>query len=381
MEDVALTIDGNKIKLVSSANGVRQSVAVLRQAKELALDLEFDQNRHTYGFNLCLIQISDGETCYLFDPFTVEDLKPVWQLFEDPAITKIIHHANNDILLLNKLGCNIRNVIDTDVAAKILNYEKSSLATVLAEDFKIELDKSQQSSNWNTRPLTEEQLHYAALDVNYLHRVKDRLVTEIKQKGRLHWLEEEGRLLEQIEYTEPQDPHLRLKTARNLTYFQIFLLKELFSFREKLAQAANKPSAFIIPNDALVDLARNPDTDVYEFINSTRGIHRSLKTARNEERLRQVLQKARNRAEAHNIGHDFPPPYRRPVRNRETNMRDEALSKVQEEIVRVYGAYASRLIITSSVISEYAFTGKLNVQKQYALDIILETAKALNITL
>lgn len=355
----------------------------MRQSKELALDLEFDQNRFTYGFNLCLIQISDGRgTCYIIDPLPVSDLQPLFELLEDKAVTKIIHHANNDILLLDKLGCNIRGVLDTDVAAKILNYERSSLATVMKDEFGQEIDKSQQSSNWNTRPLTEAQLIYAAIDVIYLHQVKDRLVTQIEELGRLHWLLEEDLLLESLTYSEPENPHLKLRNAFRLNYYQQYILKELYAFRDEMGKQLNKPSSYVISNEGLVDLANKPNTDVHEWLNHTKGIHGALKRPRNEKLLQEAMERARENAKAEGISHDYPQNrWQRPPRTPETEKRKENLTAVQQHLVATYGEFATRLIINQSLITDYSITGQLRCTKQYATDILLHTAAELGISL
>ncbi|WP_161889016.1 ribonuclease D [Pontibacter russatus] len=383
MENTTLTHDGVTIKLIESDGQLQEAVAHLRQNRELALDLEFDQNRFTYGFNLCLVQISDGRgTCYIIDPLPLSSLTPLFALLEDKSITKIIHHANNDILLLDKLGCSIRGVLDTDVAAKILNYERSSLATVMKEEFGQEIDKSQQSSNWNTRPLTEAQLIYAAIDVIYLHRVKGRLVTQIEEEGRLHWLLEENLLLESLTYTEPENPHLKLRNAFRLNYYQQYILKELYAFRDEMGRQLNKPSSYVISNDGLVDLANHPNTDVHEWLNHTKGIHGALKRPRNEKLLQEALERARENAKAEGISHDYPQNrWQRPPRNPETEIRKEELTAVQKHLAARYGEFATRLIINQSLITDYSITGQLRCTKQYATDILLNTAAELNIPL
>ncbi|GAA4425991.1 hypothetical protein GCM10023188_07510 [Pontibacter saemangeumensis] len=383
MENITLTHDGVTIKLIESDGQLQEAVAHLRQHKELALDLEFDQNRFTYGFNLCLIQISDGcGTCYIIDPFTINDLQPLFRVLEDKSITKIIHHSNNDILLLNKLGCNIRGVLDTDVAAKILNYERSSLATVMKEEFSHEVDKSQQSSNWNTRPLTEAQLIYAAIDVIYLHRVKERLVKQIEEVGRLHWLQEENQLLEALTYIESENPHMKLRNAFRLNYYQQFILKELYAFRDEMGKQLNKPSSYVISNEGLVELANNPNTDVHEWLNHTKGIHGALKRPRNEKLLKDALDQAKEKAKAENISHDYPQNrWQRPPRTPETEKRKEELTAVQKQLIATYGEFATRLIINQSLITDYSITGQLRCTKQYATDILFQTAAALDVPL
>ncbi|WP_266203848.1 ribonuclease D [Pontibacter kalidii] len=383
MENTTLIHDGVTIKLVERQEQLQEVIVLLNQSKELALDLEFDQNRFTYGFNLCLVQIADESgVCYIIDPFAIPDLQPLFELFANPAITKIIHHSNNDILLLSKMGCRIKSVMDTDVAAKILNYERSSLATVLKEEFNIEIDKSQQSSNWNKRPLTEAQLQYAAIDVMYLHRIKAKLLTEVEQLGRLHWLEEENQMLESLTYSEPTNPHLKLRNAYKLNYYQQYILRDLFTFREQMGKLFNKPAPYLIPNEALVELANNPNTDIHEWLNHTRGIHGGLKRSRNEKLLKDALHDAKNAAKDNNISHDYPESrWQRPLRTPETEQRKEELTKVQKQIVEKYGEYAARLIITQSVINDYCFTGELRCTKQYATAIVMSTAQELGITL
>lgn len=383
MEFTTLTNNRITIELVSTPEGLAQAVADLSNYKELALDLEFDQNRFTYGFNLCLVQITAGNgVCYIIDPFEIENLRPLFTLFEDQTITKIIHHSNNDILLLDKMGCRIRNVMDTDVAAKILNYERSSLATVLKEEFDIEIDKSQQSSNWNKRPLTEQQLHYAALDVVYLHQVKAKLIAEIERVGRLNWLQEEDILLENLRYTESENPHLRLRNASRLTYYSQFILKALYQFREALGMELNKPAPFIIPNDALVELANEPNVDIHEWLNHTKGIHGRLKRTSYEKKLVKVLEQAKKDAAANNISFDYPVnQFKRPFRTAETEKRKEDLTTIQADVVKNFGEFAGRLVINQSLINDYSYTGQLRCTKLYATQIILDTADRLDINL
>ncbi|RIJ37073.1 ribonuclease D [Pontibacter oryzae] len=383
MENTMLTHDGVTIKLIENQDQLQEALALLNNCQELALDLEFDQNRFTYGFNLCLVQIADeAGTCYIIDPFTINDLQPLFDLLQNGGITKIIHHANNDILLLDKLGCSIKGVMDTDVAAKILNYERSSLATVMKEEFDIEIDKSQQSSNWNKRPLTDAQLRYAALDVIYLHRIKGKLVNEVKELGRLHWLEEENQLLEGLTYSTPENPHLKLRNAFRLSFYQQHILKNLFAFREQMGQQFNKPAPYVIPNEALVELASNTDVDVHEWLNHTKGIHGGLKRSRNEQLLAGAIVEAKQSAQANNISHDYPESrWQRPPRTPETEQRKEELTQVQKCIMTKYGEFASRLIINQSVINEYSVNGNLRCTKAYASHIVQETAEELGIKL
>lgn len=380
MEKNAETLPENEIRLIDSDAALQEILPILRQAPELGADLEFDQNRHTYGFNLCLIQVSDGHTCFLIDPFGVSDLQPLWEIFQDPAITKIFHHANNDLLLLSKLGCQVRGVIDTDVAAKILDYEKASLANVMAEEFGVTINKAMQASNWNQRPLTEEQIRYAAVDVQYLRPLKERLVGKIRELGRMRWLEEECQLLERITYLVPEYPHLRLKGISRFSEYQLHILGEVYAFRDSLAQQLNKPSSYVMSNEALLDLATHPHINVHEWVNHTKGIHRRLKSDRHTNALRKVLRQARQHAEDAHLSHEHPDRrYRRPPETPETLRREEQIRRLQEELTQRFGTTTARMLLNQSHVQHYIQHGELIRTRKYAIEVINEVSAELGL--
>jgi ribonuclease D len=382
MKESPLSFPENNIRLIHSEAALAEILPVLREAGEFGADLEFDQHRHTYGFTLCLIQVSDGKTCYLIDPFTIPDLQPFYDLLTDPALLKIFHHANNDLMLLSKLGCKARNILDTDVAAKILNYEKASLANVLAEEYGLSLNKAMQASNWNKRPLTEEQIHYAAQDVQYLRLLKNRLMEKIRELGRMRWLEEECQLLERINYLPPEFPHLRLKGISHFSPFELFVLQELYAFREILAQQLNKPSGYIISNEALLDLVTHPETDVHEWVNHTKGIHGRLKSDRYTVELARVLTQALKEAQTRGLSHEQPVRrYRRPIETPVTQAREQEALGLQEMLAARYGQHASKLLLNQSMIQHYTYQGELLVPKSYARDLINQLAQELGLTL
>jgi ribonuclease D len=382
MDHPTTPLPENEIRLISSDAELQEVLPQLRQASELGADLEFDQNRHTYGFTLCLIQLSDGHTCYIIDPFGLKDLQPVFDLMEDPGIVKIFHHSNNDLLLFSKLGCKPRQILDTDVAAKIINYEKTSLASVMAEEFGVTIDKAMQASNWNRRPLTEEQIRYAALDVQYLRPLKERLVGKVKALGRLHWLEEEDHLLERISYLVPEQPHLRMKGISRFSPYELYILGEVYAFRESMAAEMNKPAGHIMSNEALLDLALHPDTDVHEWVNHTRSIHGRLKSGRYSRALASVLRQAREAADARELSQEQPNNrYRRPPDTPESLQREEEIRRLQEELTLRYGAFAIRMLLNQSHIQHYAQHGELIRTRQYAIEVINEVAAELGLDL
>lgn len=225
----------------------------------IAIDFEGEWNLHRYGLHLCLIQISDGEANYLFDPVKIKDLRPIWDILENPAILKISHGPQSDLVLLDyRYDVHPRNIFDTEKAAQLLGYESTSLSGLLELHHGIQKNTKVRASNWNIRPLTQKMLEYAAMDVEYLLDVHLRLLDELKDKGRLAWQEEENVRLEDIRHREKEDPHLEIKGAEKLTRRQMAILKFIYEARDKIAEKYDKPAYHIISNQLLIGLSENP---------------------------------------------------------------------------------------------------------------------------
>ena len=159
------------------------------KSSAIAVDTE------TMGLNplrdrLCLIQISDlaGYVCAIRierGQTTAPNLK---QLLEAPQITKIFHFARFDLATLqHHLSIVTAPVFCTKIASKIARTysPRHGLKALVQELEGIELDKTQQSSDWgNVSALSDEQLSYAANDVRYLHALRDKLTDMLKREGR-----------------------------------------------------------------------------------------------------------------------------------------------------------------------------------------------------
>lgn len=232
----------------------------------IAIDFEGEWNLHRYGLHLCLIQISDGEANYLFDPLKIKELRPIWDILENPKILKISHGPQSDLVLLDyRYDVHPRNIFDTEKAAQLLGYESTSLSGLLELHHGIQKNTKVRASNWNIRPLTQKMLEYAAMDVEYLLDVHLRLLDELKEKGRLAWQEEENIRLEDIRHREKEDPHLEIKGAEKLTRRQMAILKFIYEARDKIAEKYDKPAYHIISNQLLIGLSENPPISIEDW--------------------------------------------------------------------------------------------------------------------
>lgn len=138
---------------------------------------------------LCVVQLSSGDgNAHLvqFAPgrYEAPNLKA---LLTDPARLKIFHFARFDVAILRAyLGVETGPVYCTKIASKLVRTytDRHGLKDLCRELLGIDLSKQQQSSDWGTATLSQEQLEYAAADVLYLHRLKEELDRRLEREGR-----------------------------------------------------------------------------------------------------------------------------------------------------------------------------------------------------
>src|SRR5690554_5464757 len=193
------------IQYINDKEGFEKTVAILSSKEAIYIDLEFDKNHFRYGFNLCLMQIFDGETCYLIDPLPDLSIEPVFAVLEDENIEIVCFAFSEDMRLLHYLGARPNNILDLAIATRLLNYDtlslNNTLSVILEDDRYITEKSSQQKSNWFQRPLTEKQNHYAAEDVLYLPALSEELKKRIEAEGKTTWLAQEMEAFENYDWS------------------------------------------------------------------------------------------------------------------------------------------------------------------------------------
>jgi ribonuclease D len=228
----------------------------LQQKSEFAFDTEFDRFWREYGFKLFLLQIFDGEKCYLVDPLAFKNLQPLWVIFEDANICKVAYACTEDIQILKINNCNPVNVFDLQVAAKLCNHPANSFGDLVAASFNILVDKSLQRSNWRTRPLNNAQQIYASNDVIFLLKLKNDLLAKAIENNVLDMLEEENKCCEEVSVTEYVVKLSSKQKAIFSTYKQQVLLN-LFHIRNEIAEGYNMPPANIVTDSTLESIVEN----------------------------------------------------------------------------------------------------------------------------
>ncbi len=232
---------------------------LMRGADEIAIDTEADSFFH-YQEKVSLIQVTVGDEDFVLDPLAKFDLSGLGEILADPSKIKIFHDGEYDVLILKRdFDFNFAGLFDTRVAAAALGTDKPGLASVVAARFGVELDKSQQRSDWSRRPLTPEQIEYARQDTRYLVPMMHQMKAELEAMGRTEILEGECRRLEALVPAQRKfnpDEFMKIKGVRALDLKSMAVLRELFIWRNTEARDRDVPAFKVLGNVPLMELAR-----------------------------------------------------------------------------------------------------------------------------
>ncbi len=167
------------ITWVDSVSGLERLVELLLKEDVIALDVETALDFSS----LCLVQIGTKTRTWIIDALRLPNLLPLAAVFSSKTIIKVIHNAKFERRILAKWGLEITAVFDTLEASR-REYGRTllgghGLAAVVARELELNLSKNEQTSNWTRRPLTPEQIAYAAADVEVLIELEPRLRSKL----------------------------------------------------------------------------------------------------------------------------------------------------------------------------------------------------------
>ncbi|MEZ0396438.1 MAG: HRDC domain-containing protein [Anaerolineales bacterium] len=243
---------------IAAPHALTRLAEELSRQPRLAVDTE-SNSLHAYREQVCLLQFSTPQADYLVDPLALKDLSPLAALFADPAIEKVFHAVEYDLIGLRRdYGITIVNLFDTMQAARILGYKRVGLDSLLNDKFGLQMNKRYQKADWARRPLPPDLLNYARLDTHYLLDLRDILQAELMARGL--WplaLEEFARLaLGNGNNKHEEAPWQKLGRAHHLDGQQLAILQELWEWREARARRLNRPVFKILGEKWLIALAQ-----------------------------------------------------------------------------------------------------------------------------
>ncbi|HEU4907889.1 MAG TPA: HRDC domain-containing protein [Propionibacteriaceae bacterium] len=253
--------------IVTTPKALQETIDALRAgAGPVAVDAE-RAHGFRYSQRAYLIQLRRaGSGTHLVDPIAFgqpADLSRLGAAVSDGEW--VIHAANQDLRCLYEVGLVPTALFDTELAARLLGYPRVALGTMIEELLGVRLLKEHSASDWSHRPLPEEWLIYAALDVELLIDLRDQLATKLVETGKWPWAEQEFAALVASAGVGPEprrDPWRRtsgihhVHSRRGLAY-----VAELWYARDAIAQQLDKAPSRILPDAAITEFAAHKHPD------------------------------------------------------------------------------------------------------------------------
>lgn len=244
------------------------------EASILCFDTEF-VSEHSYRPDLCLVQVAVQGTQAILDPRTV-DLAPFWQLLVNPGRETVVHAGREEFrFCVQATGKRPYLLFDIQIAAGLLGIEyPAALSTLLSKLLGKNLPKGETRTDWRIRPLSAQQLRYAAQDVVHLEELRNTLHSQLEKLGRLHWLVEEmGRFQDDVEAAEGRQRWRRVSGIAGLSARSLAVVREIWQWRESQAELRDDPPRRVLRDDLLVEMAKRKVTDLTQM-KALRGMER-----------------------------------------------------------------------------------------------------------
>lgn len=248
----------------------------------------------------------------------------------------VLHSADQDLPCLAELGLHPAALFDTELAGRLLNQGKVNLAAMVERHFGLLLAKQHGAADWSRRPLPDDWLNYAALDVELLVELRDALEDRLRAAGKSEWAREEFEHVRSAGPPAPKPDRWRRTSGIHKVHGRrrLAAVRSLWTARDALARSLDRAPGRVLPDSAIVDAAvADPRTT---------GELRALKVFGGPRQRRrsalwlEALEEARALPEE-----DLPPtrpPGRMPSTGRWASVRPEAadrLAAARETIAEV----------------------------------------------
>lgn len=364
-----------------------ETASILTSADRISIDLEFDKNCYRYGFNLCLVQIFDGESCYLIDPLCPEiDIEILFPLLENESIQKVCFAFDEDLRLFHSLGCFPKNLYDLSIASRLLNYPSISLTNLLADQLHIDTGSSSQQSNWFKRPLDSNQLHYAANDVIHLFKLQTFFDEKASENGVQNWIAEENKALHLLDYSNvDHNDFIKEKDRSDFNEVEWFIFKKLLEWQNEKGKEFNRPAYQIVPKSFLIEIAK--DSRKLMDWSITRGIYRSIQTEATKNHLISLVKEAvqeagdLNLSDSKSATQSLSPEVHKEIMAQKSEInrvKNSYFKPIKEHIEESLGSEIASYLLSNRIIAEMV-TGKIDHLPDYRKELFLKCAQDLSI--
>jgi ribonuclease D len=324
--------------LTDTPPALAEACAALAAASgPVAIDAE-RASGYRYSSRAYLIQLRrEGAGTFLVDPIGFDSLAP---LQEALAGTEwILHAATQDLACLTEVGLVPSALFDTELAGRLLGYPRVGLATLVETLLGYRMKKEHSAADWSTRPFPSSWLEYAALDVEVLVELRDRLAAELVEAGKDEWARQEFDALRSFTPAVRAEPWRRTSGLHKVRGRRLLgAVRELWLARDELARQRDVSPGRLVGDSALVAAAMAMPEDRTALL-ATKGFH-GRGAQRYADRWVEALQVARELPEdelpARSPRMDGPPTPRAwaerdPVAAERLVSAREAIARLSEE--------------------------------------------------
>ena len=284
----------NEIQFVDSVAELQLLCQKMKQESWLAIDTEFLREK-TYYPKFCLLQIATLEWVACIDPIALEgEMDELFAVINDPSIIKVLHSCRQDVEIFYHLTGELpAPVYDTQLVAPLLGFQENPGYAMLVSGFlNINLSKTHTRTDWSQRPLSAEQIQYAADDVIYLAQIYQMILQKLQDLGREDWLKEDFEQLMNPELYDipPENAWLKIRGKNKLTGKQLAIVQALAEWREQVAKKDDRPKNWILRDELILDMAKLQPTNM-QAVAQIRGINDGF-VRRNGQKVCQLIKKA-----------------------------------------------------------------------------------------
>lgn len=209
----------------------------------------------------------EGVRTEVLDPLdegNTPDFQPLADVLADPAVEILMHAGRQDVAILRRTwSTEVTNVFDTQVAGGFLGFgNQEGYEHLVRRVLDVKLRGGEGFTRWDQRPLTPKQIEYAGDDARLLLALADALQRDLADRGRIDWAREESRLVEASnDERGPERAYERLPKLSRLESGQRAAARRLCGWREGIARDMDRPPSYLLPDQALIELARRRPRD------------------------------------------------------------------------------------------------------------------------
>jgi ribonuclease D len=277
--------------IIDSKLKLEDSLVNLSRCQFLGVDIESAGSKR-FSQTISLVQVSSENAQYVFDPLNVS-LEPLKKIFENSLIEKIFFDGLQDIQMIKRdLNFSVKSVFDISIAYQAIHpaQDVKGLKDILQEFYNIEISKKLQRTDWEKRPLTDEMVKYASLDVVYLIKLRHKFAEKLQEKGNYDQI---LRFCTSFELARPNNPAVQEKllflniiNKDKFSELEKLLIRRIHDYRVNRAKTIDRPFYFVFGNDQLIKLVKEKPSSVKKL--EKMGI-KAIKSTRMKEKIVKII--------------------------------------------------------------------------------------------